>query len=150
MTTPPPPAFPVRDQRQVDIDHLKLLSTFHYVGAGLACIGLLFLFLHYAIMSTVFDNPAMWQQGSKQVTPPPPQLFAMFKFFYAIFGLWFLASAVLDVISAINLRARKNRTFSVVLGAINCLHLPLGTVLGVFTIVVLCRDSVRYLYDAPS
>jgi hypothetical protein len=31
---------------------------------------------------------------------------------------------------------------------LNCLYMPLGAMLGVFTIVVLIRDSVRELYKA--
>jgi hypothetical protein len=148
MTSPPP--FPVRDQRTVDINHLNLLSTFHFVGAGLAVLGLGFLFLHFAIFHTFFENPAAWQQGGRPVTPPPPQFFAIFKIFYAMFGLWFAASAVLNLLSAMYLRARKHRAFSFVVACINCLHFPLGTVLGVFTLVILCRDSVQYLYQSES
>jgi hypothetical protein len=37
-----------------------------------------------------------------------------------------------------------------VVAGINCLHIPLGTVLGIFTIVVLCRESVRELYEAET
>ena len=33
-----------------------------------------------------------------------------------------------------------------VIAGINCLHIPLGTLLGVFTLVVLGRESVRKLY----
>ena len=34
-----------------------------------------------------------------------------------------------------------------VIAAINCLHIPIGTMLGIFTFIVLGRDSVRKLYD---
>ena len=52
------------------------------------------------------------------------------------------------MISGFCLHARKHRTFSLIVGGVNFLHLPLGTVLGVFTIIVLIRDSVRELYEA--
>ena len=68
--------------------------------------------------------------------------------FYLAGAVWFVASAILNVISGVCLRARKGRTFSLVVAGINCLHIPLGTVLGVFTIVVLVRDSVREQYSA--
>ena len=35
-----------------------------------------------------------------------------------------------------------------IVAGLNCVHIPLGTVLGVFTLVVLMRDSVRESYDA--
>ena len=151
MTAPTPPVFPVRDQRKVDIENLNLLSIFHFVGAGLACLGLLFLAVHFAFMHSFLEDPSAWQpHGAKPVPPPPPELIKFFGFFYALFALWFIASLILNIISAVCLRTRKSRNFSLAVAAVNCLHLPLGTVLGVFTIVVLCRDSVRTLYETAS
>src|ERR1051326_6025632 len=135
-----------RDQRKVDADHLKLLSIFHFVGAGLALLGLLFLLAHYAMFHALFCNPKMWE-NTKQ-NPPPAEIFAIMKWFYLLFALWFAGSGILNLVSALFLRARKHRTFSLVVAGINCLHIPLGTVLGVFTIIVLIRDSVRELYEA--
>jgi hypothetical protein len=140
-----PPLTPLlRDQRKVDADHLKLLAIFHFIGAGLALLGLFFLFGHFAIMHAVLENPKIWQ--NQKSGPPPAELFAIFKWFYFIFGVWFFISGILNLISGFCLRARKHRTFSMVVAGINCLHLPVGTVLGVFTLIVLLRDSVRELY----
>ena len=130
-----------RDQRKIDADHLNLLGIFHFVGAGLAVLGILFLLGHYALMHAVFTNPKFFE--NQKSGPPPAQLFAIFKWFYLVMGIWFVTSGVLNVISGLCLRARKHRTLSLVVAGINCLHIPLGTVLGVFTIVVLMRDSVR-------
>jgi hypothetical protein len=135
----------LRDQRKIDANHLKLLSIFHYVGAGLALLGILFLLAHFAIFHAFFANPKMW--ANQKEGPPPAEFFAIFKWFYLVFGVWFLASGVVNVISGLWIRARKHRTFSLVVGGINCLHIPLGTVLGVFTIIVLVRDSVQELYE---
>jgi hypothetical protein len=136
-----------RDQRKVDQKHLEILSIFHFVGAGLALIGILFLFAHYEIMHTVFTNPDLWKNQKQQPPFSPEQFFNIFRWFYLIFGSWFLLSGILNVISAFCLRAKKHRTFSLVVAGINCLHIPLGTVLGVFTIIVLVRESVRELYS---
>jgi hypothetical protein len=100
---------------------------------------------HYAVMHEVFTNPKFWA-GQKQ-SPPPAELFAILKWFYLAGALWFTGSAILNVASGFCLRARKGRMFSVVVAVINCLHIPLGTALGVFTIIVLLRASVRDLYE---
>jgi hypothetical protein len=139
------PSIP-RDQRQIDANHLKLLSIFHFVGAGLGLLGILFVLAHYAIFRTFLSNPKLWE-GQKQ-TPPPAEFFEIFKWFYLIFGAWFLTSLILNLISGLCIRARKHATFSLVVAGVNCLHIPLGTVLGVFTIIVLVRDSVREAYEA--
>jgi Na+-driven multidrug efflux pump len=139
------PALP-RDQRKIDADHLKLLAIFHFIGAGLAVLGILFLLAHYLMFHAFFTNPKMWENQKQAM--PPAEIFAVLKWFYLVVGIWFVTSGVLNLISGWCLCARKHRTFSMVVAGINCLHIPLGTVLGVFTIVVLVRDSVRELYEA--
>lgn len=118
-----------------DAEHLRLLSIFHYVGAGLACLALAFLAVHGLFMITVFSRvePA-------EAMPLPPLLF--FGVFYAVVGLFHLASVVLNLLAARYLRQCRRRTFVMVVAGLNCLHMPLGTALGVFTLVVLSRESV--------
>ena len=135
-----------RDQRKIDADHLQLLSIFHFVGAGLAFLGILFLLAQFMMFHAFLSNPTFWQ--NQKQTPPPAEFFAIFKWFYLVFGAWFFVSGTLNLISAFCLRARKCRTFSLIVAGINCVHVPFGTVLGVFTIIVLIRDTVRELYDA--
>ena len=65
-------------------------------------------------------------------------------------GIVFVAAAVLNIFSARFMKQRRHRTFSLVVGGMNCLNAPLGTVLGVFTLLVLMRDSVRASYEAVS
>ena len=145
MSQPPPL---LRDQRKIDADHLNLLWIFHFIGAGLAVLGILFLIGHYAFLHALFSDPKMWE--NQKQGPPPAEFFAIFKWLYLVGGVWFLTSGILNVISALCIRARKHRTFSMVVAGINCIHIPLGTALGAFTLVVLLRDSVRDVYEANS
>ena len=134
------------ERRKRDADHLNLLAIFHFVGAGLALFGILFLLLHFAIMHAVFANPKIW--ADQKNGPPPAEFFAIFQWLYLFAGVWLFTSLSLNVLSGLFLRARKHRTFSFAVAGLNCLHMPLGTVLGVFTIIVLNRASVRELYEA--
>jgi hypothetical protein len=142
MTDQPPL---LRDQRKIDANHLDVLSIFHFVGAGLATLGIVFVIVHFVVFRTFLSNPKMWE--NQKQTPPPPEFMAMFQWFYLIFAIVLIASGVLNLLSGLFIRARKHRTFSIVVSAINCLHIPLGTALGVFTIIVLMRESVRELYE---
>ncbi len=137
-----PPVF--RDQRKVDDNHLKLLSIFHFVVAGFAALGILFLIAHYTIFHFLFTNPKMWE--NQKGGPPPAEIFAVFKWFYLVGALWCVAFGVLNVLSGLFIRARKHWIFSMFVAGLNCVHIPLGTVLGVFTIIVLIRDSVGESY----
>ena len=146
-TAIPPPEPGFRDQRKIDADHLRILSICHYVGAGLSLLGLGFIGLHYAIMGTVFANPAMWENAKDG---PPPEafftFFSVFKWFYLAGAVMLVAYGIMNFLSARFIKARRHRTFSLVLGGVNCLRMPLGTLLGVFTIIVLTRESVREIY----
>ncbi len=149
MITPPPLQPLLRDQRKVDADHLKLLAVFHYVLCGLAVLGLGFLLMHWLLMSTVMGNPEMWKDSSGKGAPPPPQaFFAIFKWFYLLMGTMIVASGVGNVISGLCIQSRRGRVFSLIVAGINCLFFPFGTVLGVFTFVVLLRGSVTEVYEA--
>lgn len=43
-----------------DRDHLKLLAVFHFIGAGLGLLGILFLVGHYIMMHEIFTNPKIF------------------------------------------------------------------------------------------
>jgi hypothetical protein len=137
----------MRDQRKADADHLRLLSIFHFVAAGFAVLGLCFLAVHYLFFHAFLANPDLWM-NQKNAVPPPRELFALFRWFYVGFGIWLASSLVLNVASGWCIGRRRLRTFSLVVAAVNCIHVPLGTVLGVFTFIVLLRPSVLEAYEA--
>jgi Na+-driven multidrug efflux pump len=56
------------------------------------------------------------------------------------------AFGILTIVSGRNIGQRRARTFSLVVAGINCLWVPLGTALGVCTLIVLMRESVNKLY----
>lgn len=137
---------PLRDlpNRQTDHEHLRLLAILHFVFAGLGLLGLGFLGLHYSLMHHFMaENPA-WPQGHGG--PLPAEFFAIFQWFYVGFGAILLIGMIANLLSAIFLQRRRHRQFSLVIAGINCLQIPFGTILGVFTIMVLMRPSVREAY----
>ena len=148
MTTPPTiPPLP-RDQRQIDAQHLRLLTIFHYVLAALSLVGLGFLALHWLLMSSLILNPDAWQNSKSG--PPPEQFLALFKWFYVIAGFFIVASGAATLVSGIMIRRRRARVFSLIVAGLNCLAFPFGTVLGIFTLLVLLRPSVEELYVATA
>lgn len=62
--------------------------------------------------------------------------------------MWAIAIAI--IIAGLNIRRRKAYTFCVVVGVVECVFMPLGTILGVFTLMVLTRPSVKALFDNPA
>jgi len=139
-----PPDIATQNQQRQDREHLKLLAIFHFVFGGLAFLGVGFLCVHYFIMHTIFSNPETWKSSNQ---PPPPRAFLdVFVWLYLFMGVLLLTGLVLNVVSGVFLWQKRNRLFSLVIGGLDCLQIPFGTALGVFTILVLSRDSVRQLY----
>lgn len=143
MTAPPVLVNP--EQQRKDAEHLKLLSIFHFILGGLALVGILFLVFHYLMMSA-FMSPEFWK-SQKNGQVPPPELIKLLTVAYLFGGFCLVLGGALNILSGLFLRQRRHRTFSMVIAGLNCLQVPLGTALGIFTILVLSRDSVRHAYE---
>lgn len=129
-----------------DRDHLRLLTIFHYVFAGLGVCGLSFVALHYTFLNTM-----MSMERAKGGHDAPPEAFMdIFVWIYVVMAAVCLIGMILNVMSARFLKARRHRTFCMVVAGLNVLQVPFGTLLGVFTLLVLARDSVRKAFEQPS
>lgn len=142
---PPPPPLLGVSPLQKDAEHIRLLIVFHYVLAGLSLLGVLFLLFHYSVMDAVFGSEGIFDHPEAPFQPK--KFFAAFRWFYLIMGALFLVSFVLNIVSPILMQRRKHRRFSIVIAGLNCINMPAGTVLGVFTILVLMRPTVRTIYN---
>jgi hypothetical protein len=140
------PQVPMLDQRKRDIEHIRLLAILHFVFGGLAMLGILFLLIHYFILHTVFASPELWKSQPNS-TPPPKEFFEVFVWLYVFMGFLLVIGCLLNLLSGLFLLKRRHRVFSLVIAGLNCLQIPFGTALGILTILVLLRDSVRELYD---
>ena len=79
---------------------------------------------------------------------PPAIIGWMFVIFAAVFITigWVFAAFVLT--AGRFLAKRRHYMFCLVMGGVECIFMPFGTVLGVFTIIVLMRESVKQLFTA--
>jgi hypothetical protein len=125
-----------------DREHLNLLSIFYFIFCGLECVGLLVLPLEATFFLTMFSSGSM---GSGPGAPPPELGYVMAAICGFIFLLT-LAAAICLGLTGYWLRKLKNRMFCFVIACIFCLSVPLGTILGIFTILVLQRESVKELF----
>ena len=131
-------------QAHKDQQHLKILCVMHYVYAGLHLFGLAFLALHYMLMYSMFNNPAL-QKADPELQNIAPIL-DLFIWFYILGAIIITVSTVCNFLSARFITQRKNNLFSLIVAGLNCASMPLGTLLGIFTFIVLLRDSVSRLY----
>ncbi|MGB0776178.1 MAG: hypothetical protein ACPG32_01430 [Akkermansiaceae bacterium] len=131
-------------KNQKDSEHITILCVFHYVICGLCFAALLFLGVHYYIMQSVLSFDAA--SPSAGSNPPPEELLTVFMLGYGVMGLVLIVLGIINFLSARFMKRRKNRIFSLVVAGINCLNMPAGTTLGVFTIIALLRESVQLDY----
>jgi len=134
-----PPEITAQDQ-----SHLSLLRTFHYVVAALYFCGSLIPTIHITIGLVMIFSPESMGNGS---SAPPP---AFMGWLFAILGftaMIALASlAVCQLVVARSLGQYRRHIFCMVISGLNCMNMPIGTLLGVFTILVLSRPAVRALF----
>ena len=124
-------------------NHLNLLSVFHYVVGALVmlsgCLPGLYLGMGVVLLAASFDK------SSKDA--PPALMGVIFILLFGVFMIIILAMGVLVLIVGRKLAQRRGYMFCFVIAAIECLWVPWGTVLGVFTIVVLAGPSVRQKFE---
>src|SRR5579883_1716250 len=126
-----------------DAEHLKLLSIFYYVRGGL-CAFFSCFFLIYMVMGVVFTTAAVASHGNNAPPAALGLVFAVFGGIAVIFGwIW----AALQLYAGRCLGQRKHRVYCLVIAGISCLFLPYGTLLGVFTFIVLQRPSAAQLFE---
>lgn len=128
-----------------DDEHLKLLSIFHYVLAGIA--GLLALIAIFDLIIGLFFILAPDKIANGGELPP-----AWFGWLFVIGAGLFLTLALILVALVLMeghfLARRRHRLFCLVVAGIECIFMPFGTALGVFTIIVLTRESAKQLFAA--
>jgi hypothetical protein len=129
-----------------DCDHLKLLTIFHYIVGGLTIAMASFFIIHFAMALMMYANPDMLPK-QPQGPQPPQALWLVFACFAGGMILLGWTFGILTIVSGRMMAKRRARTFSFIIAGLNCFCFPYGTALGVCTILVLSRDSVRQLYD---
>jgi len=140
-----PPPMPYLPGSAQDDEHLKLLAIFHYVVGALSFLGTLVGVFYMFAGFFVFQHMPVTPGHSA----PPVEMGWVFAFIGGVIALISAAIGVCLIIAGRNLTARRNRTFCMVVAGINCLNVPLGTLLGVFTFIVLMRPSVAAQFDRP-
>lgn len=124
-----------------DEEYLRLLSIFHYVVGGMVALFSL-LPIFYMIFGLVIIAVAA-DSGSG------PPAFIGWLFVMMAGGVMLLGVGFAACIAAAGrcLVQRKAYTFCLVMAAVQCIFVPIGTVLGVFTIIVLIREPVKQMFE---
>jgi len=141
------------DPQQIrDSGHLDLLGVFNFVFAGLCLLFLLPTIPVIQLMRAgTFERSVedAWREMERQGSPVPFSTEQFIAWSHAILLAWivlFAFAAVLCIVNGLHLRAHRHRGFSIMMAALQCVAIPVGTILGVFSLIVLERASVAELY----
>lgn len=130
-----------------DLLQLKLLSIFHYVVAGIMALFSLMPVIHVVVgvlmLTGVLDDP----NAGEELSFVLGLVFVIFPLVLIVLGM---TLAVCLAVAGRRLARQEHYTFCLVMAAVACIFMPVGTVLGVFTIIVLNRPSVKALFGAAA
>jgi hypothetical protein len=130
-----------------DDEHLRLLSVFHYVVASLAALFALIPVIHL-VMGLLMVTGRFGASGSGAGEE------LWFGWFFVIFAtVWIVCGMSFAACLAFAgkfLRERRRYSYCLVVAGVACMFTPFGTVLGVFTILVLMRPSVKASFGSAA
>ncbi|MBX9788051.1 MAG: hypothetical protein K2Y37_03985 [Pirellulales bacterium] len=136
----PPPLGP----NPTDLEHLRWLSIGHYVLSLLlvlaGCCGVFYLGLGV----TAMVNPALLDEPEGAESTFMGGMFAVLGVAFMLFA-WCMSVAL--YLTGRWLTAHRRWMFCVVVSCVIMLFQPLGTILGIFTLIVLLRPSVKVLFQ---
>ena len=132
----------------VDEEHLKLLSLGYMISAGMSgffsIIGLFYMAMG-AFMAAAFSR--LPNNAANAGQPPPAFMGWIFGAVGLGIFLVMLGIGLLKLRAGFCIKRRRGRTFCMIVAGICCLGVPYGTLLGIFTFIVLGRDSVTRVFS---
>ena len=131
-----------------DLEHLRLLSIFHYVVAGVTALFACFPVIHLVVgLAMLFGWFAIGSHGPHNDPAASRSVALLFVVIASMIILIGWAFAICIFLAGRFLRSRRHYMFCLVMAALLCMMAPMGTVLGVFTIIVLMQPSVKPLFE---
>ncbi|MEJ2196814.1 MAG: hypothetical protein P8X73_18420 [Ignavibacteriaceae bacterium] len=136
-------------QQIIDAEHLRLLCLFHYISGGIKLFLSLVLLFQFLLLIFFWEGLMQSYDGHRFTSNNELDSTILNIFFY----LWLfilviiISQGILEILSARFIKQRKNRIFSYILAIMNLLSIPYGTILGIMTIIVLSRNSIKELYN---
>ncbi|CBA16610.1 hypothetical protein [Xanthomonas albilineans] len=136
-----------------DAEHLRMLGIGHYVVGGLTGIFALIPVLHLSIGLMMLNGrlPLPATNAAQAHLAVQAHLFAwIFVVIASLIIATGLSLAAAMLYAGRCLGARRRHTYCVIVAGLSCVMMPFGTVLGVFTLLVLTRPSVKQLFAQPA
>ncbi len=125
-------------------NNLRTIAILNYVYGGLGLLGAFFVLIYLGIgivaliAGVAEDEPAAIFVGS------------ILMFISIIVLILVIISAIVSALCGYFIQIRKYRIFCIVVSGLTSLNFPIGTALGVFTIIELEKKEVKMLFEQNS
>lgn len=129
----------------VNNEHLNLLSIFYFIMGGLSLLGAFILFIYSVVFGFLLSNDTI-RESMNESGEEAGMIFGIITSVLVILFILILAIGILQIISGFKLRKRTHRMLTMIMGIVALPSFPIGTALGVFTLVVLSRPGVIEMY----
>ena len=132
-------------QRDIAIHDLKLLSIGYYIQGGIAAFYTVMMAGYMGFLGTMLAafGTAAQRDGQKAI---PEFVFSLLTGLFMVIAVFSLAGTICLLLAGYWLRRYRNRIFIFIVAGFSCLSVPYGTVLGIFTFMVLRRPIVEQLF----
>jgi len=138
----------ISKQTIVDNEHINLLSLFQLISGIFTLAWSVFMALYFGFIIFIFNLGGKFDTAKNPIDSEfPIQFMGIIIIVWIICLLVAIALSIAKIYSSKFLKQRKNRTFSIVISCIECFSFPYGTLLGVLSIIVLNRNSVKNIYQ---
>jgi hypothetical protein len=124
--------------------HLRLLAVFYYVLGGISALFACFPFIHFFI--GLFFLGLGLGSGTAEMLP-----FAGIGLFFTLIAGTIIfvgmSFALCLILTGRFLTAKEHYMFCLVMAGISCAIMPLGTILGVFTMITITKPQVKEMFE---
>ena len=135
----------------INEEQLRWVGFFHYVSGGVTIAFSSMFIIHLLFMGFMVSNPDM--MGGEQDPEKTVESLQMMRVFLSIFGvliIFGLTYGVLQIFAGYYVRNKRKRLFILIVAIPGLLFIPYGTILSVFTLILLERSSVKLLFKDDS
>lgn len=146
--TPVPPPAPAPAFSAQDADHLRMLSIAHYVVGGLIALFSMIFIVHIVLGITALTGNLPMNSGGQPSSPAEQRLFGwMFTLIGCVIVFGGVTLGAFVAYAGRCLARRRRYLLCLIMAGLACLFTPIGTVLGVFSLITLLRPQVKAAFD---
>jgi hypothetical protein len=133
--------------RLIDDERLRWIAFFHYISGGLTIAFSSMFIFHVIFFGFMLSNPEIFNPDNLEMPEMPLDMLQVFVGLFGTLIVLGIVYGICEILSGVFIKRRRHRLFSFIVAIPRLLLLPYGTILSVFTLMLLERESVKQQYE---